>query len=287
MDVFSDLKDMKILANSGPLNYFTDDRFGYPNLVFKPSSEFTTYLMNVRDSNTVSNPLDTPEVDKFLEQLDQVYDRHGYDIMNSISRDIDSNMFINIEPLDEIKDIIKNHKQTMDLSKIGRKRIGYYRDSMPLQNLIDNADVLFIDNNTKTKFLDAVDALFDILDFFKAHKGEDTNSIFYVPGISSIMNNNNWGDITIGELLDIRSYIQPSIGARYNDDRYKIEKQIEEYVSLKFKEIVDMYLHNYSRSLSKVHFIKRLEPQNIVIQLESVYNKSVLQTINDTIYKYL
>ena len=286
MDVFSDLKDMKILANSGSLDYFTD-RFGYPNLVFKPSSEFTTYLMNVRDSNTVSNPLDTPEVDKFLEQLDQVYDRHGYDIMNSISRDIDSNMFINIEPLDEIKDIIKNYKQTMDLSKIGRKRIGYYRDSMPLQNLIDNADVLFIDNNTKTKFLDAVDALFDILDFFKAHKGEDTNSIFYIPGISSIMNNNSWGDITIGELLDIRSYIKPNTGARYNDNRYKIEKQIEEYVLLKFKEIVDMYLHNYSRSLSKVHTIKRLEPQNIIIQLESVYNKSVLQTINDTIYKYI
>ena len=162
-------------------------------------------------------------------------------------------------------------------------------DTITVKTLIDND--CFIDDNVESKFINAISAFIDIINFLKTNMTNKGNSgvtflddYYYMPSL--YLDKNDINNLTMSDVNYNSSYILVNKNSSQDADYSDAKKVIEDYIIIRFKEIAENHLSDLE-SLQDVKYIKNLDENSFTVQLESKFNRTNLNRINNTIYKYM
>lgn len=271
-ELFDELNNMKIVGDSYEV---FKDRFSFPNIKFKITKEFKDFYENIKNEYVKSDPYkNNSKLIDFYTGLEDIMQKYGYTILDKLDL-----QYYYLPPIEVLQKIIKKYK-----IRQGSKKI---------KDIIDDGDNIITDEADKQDFINAYEALLEAINYivsYPDYKVSTTGGRLVADDLLYI-DTYFRKDYSVYDIVEDYPIISKNKRIVYNNEKefLEVNKEIEDFIKLKFNEISKMYLQKFKTFIDNLEdtFIKGIDDGLVTIQLETKLSGKDISVVAETMIEHL
>lgn len=210
----------------------------------------------------------------FYTGLEDIMQKYGYTILDKLDL-----QYYYLPPIEVLQKIIKKYK-----IRQGSKKI---------KNIIDDGDNIITDEADRQDFINAYEALLEAINYIVSYPDYEVSTTGGRLVADDLLYIDTYfrKDYSVYDIVEDYPIFSKNKKVVYNNEKefLEVNKEIEDFIKLKFNEISKMYLQKLKTFIDKLEdtFIKGISDGSVTVQLETKLSGKDIDVVAETMVEHL